>query len=120
MNFLPFAVHSSVETWAQLAVVSSSRGTANLPNIPNPASFTRTSIATPSLCNWSKRTLGCGRLRHVERDGLYGHGLRLQFGGDLCQFVSAARNQHQIMTVASEQLSQFVSNAAGRASDRPV
>jgi hypothetical protein len=41
----------------------------------------------------------------------------LQFCRDLREFVRAARNEHQVVMVAGEELGQFVSDAAGGAGD---
>ena len=61
--------------------------------------------------------LGRGWLGEIEGDGLDRDALRLQFGGDLREFVGAAGYEDQVVMVAGEELGEFVSDAAGGAGD---
>ncbi len=97
--------------------ISSSGICANSPKTPKPALLMRMSMAMPSRWSWSKRNFGAGGVGEIESDGLYRDALRLQFVGDLRQFVGAAGNQHQIVMIAGEELGEFVSDAAGGAGD---
>ena len=57
------------------------------------------------------------RVAKVERDGFHRDAVRLQFGGDLREFVGAARDEDEIVTIAGEEFGEFVSDAAGCAGD---
>jgi hypothetical protein len=64
-----------------------------------------------------KEEFGCRGNRQIKREGFDGYTVGLEFDGDAIEFVSAASDQNQVVTVASEEFGEFVSDAAGCAGD---
>ena len=46
------------------------------------------------------------------------HSCALQFRRNLCQPVAAARNENQVVMIASEEFGEFISDAAGGTCDQ--
>jgi hypothetical protein len=65
-----------------------------------------------------EKKLRCGRSGEIKRDGLNRDAVSLQLRGDLRELVRAASDKHQVVMIASEELGEFVSEAAGGTGDK--